>query len=221
LEHLGPIPARVLDIGGGQAEQAVRLARAGHVVTILDIDPVMLNAASSLLAAEHEEVRQRVRLECGSGEDAVTRVGVDYDLVCCHSVLMYVENPMALLSVLVRTTRRGGLLSILSLNTNAAAMRAGLQGHWEEAVDGLRRGCDAGAAYLPTSEPPLCDVRAHLENEGTSMVAWYGVGIFTDHLTESIAVDDPRVVIEAEWLAGLREPYRGVARCFHLIARKN
>jgi S-adenosylmethionine-dependent methyltransferase len=26
-------------------------------------------------------------------------------------------------------------------------------------------------------------------------------------------------VIEAEWLAGRTDPYRGVARCYHLIAR--
>ncbi len=220
LRLLGPTPARVLDIGGGQARQAVQLAQAGHEVTLLDIDPVMLNAAAEVLAAEPADVRQRVRLVQGPGEEAATRVGGGFDLVCCHSVLMYLENPMPLLSALVQATRPSGLLSVLSLNTDAVAMRAGLQGHWQEAVDGLKMGCEAGAAYLPTSDPPLREVRACLEAQGAPMLAWYGVGIFTDHLSGAVVAPDPQLVIEAEWLAGLKDPYRGVARCFHLVARK-
>lgn len=218
-EHLGASPARVLDIGGGHAQQALRLARLGHHVTVLDIDPAMLEAARSLLQREDSAVRCRVRLVLGPGEHADLHVGSGFDLVCCHSVLMYLEDPDPMLRVLVKLAREGGLLSILSLNSDAVAMRSGLQGRWRESIEGLRKHCEAGSTYLPTSEPSLSDVCAELQAAGARLITWYGVGVFTDHLTEPIVAVEPDLVIEAEWLAGRTDPYRGVARCYHLIAR--
>nr|HDS0979932.1 methyltransferase domain-containing protein [Pseudomonas putida] len=220
LTHLSNAPARVLDVGGGHGQQAILLARAGHTVTILDIDPIMLEAARQRLMQESMLVQSRVTLVEGAGEDALEKVGDGFDAVCCHSVLLYVEDPLPLLQSLVNSTKRGGFVSVMSINSDAIAMRAGLQGHWTEAVEGLKHGHEAGVAYLPTAEPPLQTVRMLLAQMGAHIKAWYGVGIFTDHLTETLVAEDPQVVIEAEWLAGLQDPYRGVARCFHLVAER-
>lgn len=213
-------PARVLDVGGGQALQAIALARHGHHVTVLDLDDTMLSAAQATLARQDEAIRHRITLRRGAGEDAPVLAGTGYDLVCCHSVLMYLDDPAPLLDALVACARPGGLVSMLSLNADAVAMRAGLQGRWGEAVHSLQLGHETGAAYLPTQEPPLRDVRDWLETRGAPMQAWYGVGIFTDHHDGPIVCDDPALVIEAEWRAGLADPYRGVARCFHLVAQR-
>ena len=211
-------PARVLDIGGGQALQAVALARLGHQVTVLDLDDTMLAAAQATLTRQDPAMRERITLRHGAGEDAAALAGSGHDLVCCHSVLMYLDDPAPLLDALVACTRPGGLVSVLSLNADAVAMRAGLQGRWREAVQSLHAGRETGAAYLPTQEPPLRQVRDWLDTRGAPMQAWYGVGIFTDHHDGPIACDDPALVIEAEWSAGQTDPYRGVARCFHRVA---
>lgn len=213
-------PIEVLDVGGGDARLAVALARDGHRVKVLDLDAAMLDAAGNLLARERVEVRERVHLIHGRGEDALGLVGADHDLVCCHSVLLYLSDPLPLLRALVTAGRPGGLLSVMSVNADAIAMRDGLQGRWRDAVASLRAGAEAGAAYLPSAEPRLRDVAAALAALGAPMQAWYGIGIFTDHLTQALAADDPAEVVEAEWLAGERDPYRSVARCWHLLARR-
>jgi S-adenosylmethionine-dependent methyltransferase len=220
IGHGPETPARVLDVGGGQALQAIALARHGHHVTVLDLDDTMLAAAHVTLAREEAAIRDRITLRRGAGEDAPALAGKGYDLVCCHSVLMYLDDPAPLLDALVTCARPGGLISVLSLNADAVAMRAGLQGRWHEAVQSLQLGRETGAAYLPTQEPPLRDVRGWLETRGAAMQAWYGVGIFTDHHDGPIVCTDPALVIEAEWRAGMADPYRGVARCFHLVTQR-
>src|SRR5690242_5009291 len=55
-------PGTVLEIGCGTGRLTLPLARAGHVVTGVDLSPAMLARARSKLAAEPPEVRARVTL---------------------------------------------------------------------------------------------------------------------------------------------------------------
>ncbi len=121
---------------------------------------------------------------------------------------------------LVEMVRQKGLISVLSLNTEARAMRCGLQGRWLEAVASLEAGTQIDSQYIPSREHSRKDVTKILEAAGAGVKAWFGVGVFTDHLTEQMVVENPEVVYEAEWLAGDRDPYRLVARCFHLLAQR-
>ncbi len=54
----------------------------------------------------------------------------------------------------------------------------------------------------------------------TCMKAWYGVRVFTDHLADAPVDADFDQILAAEWAAGARDPYRGIARLFTLIARR-
>ncbi len=94
---------RVLDVGMGQGTQALRLARAGHSVTGLESDASMLAAARESLATEPEGIRERVRLIEGDGrETGVHFLPGSFDVVLCHGVLMYVEEPDPMLAGLAR-----------------------------------------------------------------------------------------------------------------------
>lgn len=213
---------RVVDIGGGYGQQAIMLARAGHSVMVVDIDSHMLDIARNALADEAEEVASRVELVLGDGEKALNLVGADFDLACCHSVLMYHNDPRPLLASLVRLARPGGMISVLSLNTEAKAMRSGLQGRWKDAAAALGVvGLDVDSPYVECHEHGREEVCGMLEAEGAKLKAWEGVGIFTDHLTETLFVEDPEDVYLVELIAGSRDPYRQVARCFHLIAERS
>lgn len=91
--HIPSSRARVADVGGGCGHQAVMLARLGHEVVVLDPDPVMLAAAIELADAEPKAVRDRLNFVEGFGEKAVRLIGGDFDVVCCHSLLMYLNDP--------------------------------------------------------------------------------------------------------------------------------
>lgn len=218
LTHLPPVPQRVVDVGGGYGQQAILLAEAGHSVVIVDVDPHMLEIARQRVSHHKEEVQARVELVQGDGSSASEIVGSEYDLACCHNVLMYQDDVRPMLIELVRLVRRGGLISVVSLNAEAYAMRSGLQGRWQETAELLENPDRPLAGPIQTRKHSREQISRILEDAGARVITWHGVGVFTDHLTETIFVDDPATVYLVEWLAGNRDPYRQVARCFHLLA---
>jgi len=220
LLHIPDKQQRVVDVGGGFGQQAIMLARVGHSVTVVDIDPAMLSIAVAQLSEESLEVSSRVRLVLGDGETAENLVGTGFDLACCHSVLMYQHDPAPMVSALVRLVRPGGLISLLCVNAAASAMRSGLQGRWHEAAAKLQPDSELQQRHLTTYEHTVQQITDMLSAAGARAREWYGVGVFTDHRTEKIVVDDPEEIYAVEWLAGGRDPYRQVARCFHLLAER-
>lgn len=209
---------RVLDVGMGQGTQALRLARAGHQVTGLEQDPTMVAAARAALAAEPEGIRERVRIIEGDGRDTgVHFLPGSFDVVLCHGVLMYVEEPDALLAGVARMLAHGGLLSLLVRNGDALAMRPGLYGDWGGALAAFdtvayrnRLGLDVRADRLQTLTATLAGIGAPLHT-------WYGVRVFTDTAADDAeAPADLETVLAVEERAGRTDPYRRVAALLHL-----
>ena len=221
---------RVLDVGMGQGTQALRLARAGHKVTGLEQDSRMLAVARDALSAEPEGIRERVRLIEGDGQDTgVHFLPGSFDVVLCHGVLMYVDEPDPLLAGLARMLAPGGLLSLLVRNGDALAMRPALFGDWAGALAAFDT-----TSHLPRSrtdpngETPVrlgLDVRADrlsaltatLAGIGAPLHTWYGVRVFTDTAPDAADVPaDAVTLLAAEERAGRTDPYRGVAALLHL-----
>ncbi|MCX3061434.1 class I SAM-dependent methyltransferase [Streptomyces beihaiensis] len=211
---------RVLDVGMGQGTQALRLARAGHKVTGVERDGEMVAAARRVLAEEPEGVRERVRLVEGDGMDTgVHFLPGSFDVVLCHGVLMYIEDPDALLAGLARMLAPGGLLSLLVRNADGLAMRPGLAGDWVGALAAFdsvrytnRLGLDVRADRLSTLTETLAGIGAPLH-------AWYGVRVFTDQAADGAAVPERgelNTLLAAEERAGRSDPYRRVAALLHL-----
>ncbi|MCX5407738.1 methyltransferase domain-containing protein [Streptomyces sp. NBC_00335] len=211
---------RVLDVGMGQGTQALRLARAGHMVTGLEQDPAMLAVAREVLAAEPPGIRDRVRLMEGDGRETGAHfLPGSFDVVLCHGVLMYLPEPDAMVAGLARMLAPGGLLSLLVRNGDALAMRPGLHGDWTAALaafDGVdytnRLGLDVRADRLAT-------LTATLSGIGAPLQTWYGVRVFTDGTEAGDKLPDEAELeglLAAEDRAGRTDPYRGVAALLHL-----
>jgi SAM-dependent methyltransferase len=212
---------RVLDIGPGQGTQALRLARAGHVVTGLESDPVMLSALREAVATEPPEVRERLAVLRGDGRETGRHFGpACFDVVLCHGVLMYVPDPEPMLAALARVLAPGGLLSLLVRNGDALAMRPGLLGDWPTAVDAFDSDAYTNRLGLATRADRREPLTATLAGIGVPLRAWYGVRVFTDAASDRArAPQDPRelgLLLEAEERAGRSDPYRGVAALLHL-----
>ncbi|MFD7135035.1 methyltransferase domain-containing protein [Streptomyces sp. NPDC059894] len=221
---------RVLDVGMGQGTQALRLARLGHQVTGLERDATMIAAAREALSGEPEGIRERMRIFEGDGRDTgVHFLPGSFDVVLCHGVLMYVEEPDPLLAGLARVLAPGGLLSLLVRNADGLAMRPGLSGDWAGALAAFD-----SVAYLPHARIPSNggtptrlgpDVRADrretltatLAGIGAPLQAWYGVRVFTDTAADDVRPpDDMETLLAVEERAGRTDPYRGVAALLHL-----
>ncbi|MEU7906382.1 methyltransferase domain-containing protein [Actinoplanes sp. NPDC049118] len=222
LLHLPATPQRLIDVGGGAGHQALTLARAGHHVTILDPDTAMLDEAAAALKNEPDTVTDRVVLHPAGWEDALSMFEPgSFDGVLNHGVLMYVDKPEALLTVLVQLARPGGLLSIMTKNQQVLAMRPGLQGRWGDALAVIDADTETGNLGVASRGDDPDTVADILASAGAPLVRWYGVRVFTDHLADAPVGADFDETLEAEWAAGSRDPYRRVARLFHLVAQRD
>jgi SAM-dependent methyltransferase len=211
---------RILDVGMGQGTQALRLARAGHSVTGLEAEPEMLRAARESLATEPAGIRERVRLIEGDGrETGVHFLPGSFDVVLCHGVLMYVQEPDALLAGLARMLAPGGLLSLLVRNGDALAMRPGLAGDWSAAVTAFDTDTYTNRLGVPVRADRLEALTATLAGIAAPLHAWYGVRVFTDNVGNEVELppaEELERLLAAEDRAGRTEPYRRVAALLHL-----
>jgi SAM-dependent methyltransferase len=212
---------RVLDVGMGQGTQALRLLRAGHRVTGLERDARMLSVAHEALAAEPEGVRERMRIIEGDGRDTgVHFLPGSFDVVLCHGVLMYVEEPDPLVAGLARMLAPGGLLSLLVRNGDALAMRPGLSGDWPAALAAFDTTAYTNRLGLEVRADRLEALTATLAGIGAPLHAWYGVRVFTD--TAPDGAEPPTsdgalsALLAAEERAGRTDPYRRIAALLHL-----
>lgn len=209
---------RILDVGMGQGTQALRLARAGHRITGLEQDPKMISVAREALSGEPEGIRERVRMIEGDGRDTgVHFLPGSFDVVLCHGVLMYVEEPDPLVAGLARMLAPGGLLSLLVRNGDALAMRAGLSGDWQGALAAFETLTYTNRLGLEVRADRLGTLTATLAGIGAPLHSWYGVRVFTDTAADGAEPPaDVEALLAAEERAGKTDPYRGVAALLHL-----
>jgi SAM-dependent methyltransferase len=144
-----------------------------------------------------------------------------FDVVLCHGVLMYLDNPEPLVGSLCRLTAPSGLLSIVAKNVAVMALRHAHEGDWSAAIaafDGDRQINGLGVDTRGDRVEHLSDLIAR---RGIEPIAWYGVRLFTDGWTTDRTATDPEdLVLEAELMASQRDPYRQVSRLFHLMGRR-
>lgn len=217
--HLPDPPATLVDVGGGGGHQALSLARDGYEVVVLDPSAAMLAAAARAVEAAPPEVAERVGLVQVDGEGAQAVLGEErYDGVLCHGVLLYLEQPEPMVSALCTLVRRGGLVSILTKNARALAMRPGRRGDWAGAMEAFDSVREVNALGIETRADTVEGVSHLLERHGVEPVAWYGVRLFTEDWGRDRPRADPGDdVFRAELEASRRDPYRQLSRLFHLV----
>jgi S-adenosylmethionine-dependent methyltransferase len=228
LEHLPPPPGPVLDVGGGAGHQSFPLAHAGYDVTLLDSSAAMLDKARQRADRLPAEVRRRVRLLEGDGENADEAVGNQrFAAVLCHGVLgYYLEQPLSLLDQLCRCASPGGVVSIMTGNARAGAVRPALERRWDDALASFDARTEVGVLGVQGRADTVEELSELLRSRGVEPVRWYGVWLFVDWLEFSgveLDPDDAEQVAKTaavELEAAGRDPYRQLSRVFHLVGRK-
>jgi len=185
---------------------------------VLDPDEQMLETARGAWQLHADRVPGSVAFRQGLGEQAAELVGDGWDAVLCHGVLMYVDDPDTLLGAVAQCVRPGGVVSVLAKQAGALAMRRGLERDWGGVLEVLHSPVEAGNLGTISRGVDREDVVRVLAEHHVALRQWYGVRVFTDHLGEEPVGDDFDQVLQAEWAAGCLDPYRRIARLFHLLA---
>lgn len=211
LRHLDPAPQQVLDVAGGTGVEAVRLAALGHEVTVLDPAGAMLNLA--IETAESVDVGERLHVVQAGAADAPEVFGRgDFDLVLCHNLLHYVDDPAEVLMAVTAPLREGGLLSLLGPNPDFDPLHA------------VVRDLDPDEALrtvLSDRPAPVGELVTALAELGVTEVVRYGVRCVSD-LIDLGHAEDPDFLADLtrlEITLADRMPQLLTARYFHLVAR--
>jgi S-adenosylmethionine-dependent methyltransferase len=226
LEEVLPKTAQTLhalDLGGGTGALALRLARLGVHVTLMDASFPMLELANR--AAQKAGVTDRIALKHGDAAQLATLFGAaSFDLVLCHNVLEFVDDPCAVLRSAARALRDPlGIISVLVRNQagevlkaalvkgDLAASEASLTTEWgdESLYGGKVRLFTAGS------------LKAMLVGASFAVTAEHGVRVLADYLPPKVSRSDSyETIFELERKLGRRNEFAAVARYTQCIARR-
>jgi len=225
-EFLGPAkdPLRALDLGCGTGATAVRLARLGFQVTLLDSSSAMLDLAQS--AAQEAGVTEKIALKLGDAARLADLFTTElFDIILCHNVLEYVDGPHAVLWGATRLMRdSSAILSVLVRNQAGEVFKAAIQGG---DLDGAENNLSAewaheslygGNVRLFTAD----GLQAMLETASLTIAAKRGVRVVADYLPPRISREaDYQRILELELKLGRLPEFAAVARYTHCLARRS
>lgn len=211
----------IVDAGGGTGGFAVPLAELGHAVTVVDPSP------DSLAALERRAAEAGVSVRALQG-DADTLGDLlpegAADLVLCHSVLEYVENPAGALTAMARLLRPGGVISVLAANPVAAAIHRALAGRFDEArrvlTDPVGRWGDRDPTPRRYTREALTGM---LTAAGLSPGEVHGVRVFTDLVPSRLLDGEPgaaQALADLERAAAAHPVLRDIATRLHVLGHR-
>ncbi|MFD8817491.1 methyltransferase [Streptomyces sp. NPDC059627] len=186
----------VLDTGGGSGNFAVPRARLGHPVTLVDPSPNALFALERRVA--EAGVADRVKGVQGDvlGLFDVVERG-SHDVVLCHGVLEYVDDPAEGVRNTVAALRSEGVLSLLAAGLGGAVVARALAGHFKEAKQALEDPDGRWGSGDPMPRRFTADQLTGLvEGAGLAVAAVHGVRVFAD-LVPGVLVDTEPGALDA------------------------
>ena len=215
-------PLCALDVGCGTGAMAVRLARLGIHVTLLDSSPAMLDMAKR--TAQEAGVADRVVLQHGDGTQLTNLLQArSFDVILCHNVLEYLDDPIAVLRGAARALRdSSAILSVLVRNRAGEVLKAAIQaGDLAVAKDNLtaewgQESLYGGRVRLFTPD----SLQAMLKAAPLAVIAERGVRVFADYLPSRISRSaEYERILELERKLSSQPEYAAVARYTQCFAR--
>ncbi|WP_084195298.1 class I SAM-dependent methyltransferase [Streptosporangium amethystogenes] len=211
----------IVDAGGGTGGFAVPLADLGHAVTVVDPSPDSLAALERRAAEAGVEVRA---LQGDAADLGELLPGGGTDLVLCHSVLEYVEDPVSAVTAMADLLREGGVISVLAANPLAAALHRAFAGRFDEA----RRALDDPEGRWGDRDPtPRRFTREALERllavTGFAPGEVHGVRIFADLVPSRLLDGEPgaaRALADLEQAAAAHPVLRDIATQLHVLGHR-
>ena len=213
----------VLDTGGGTGNFAVPAARLGHRVTVVDPSPNALFALET--RAAEAGVADRVRGVQGDTDglfDVVERDG--YDVVLCHGVLEYVDDPSEAVRKTAAALRPSGSLSLLAAGLGGAVLARAIAGHFTEARHALTDQDGRWGESDPVPRRFTVEQLSRLVTEaGLETGAVHGVRVFSDLVPGGLVDTEPGAVealLKLEAAAAELPAFHSVAAQLHVLGER-
>jgi SAM-dependent methyltransferase len=183
----------------------------------------MLDLATS--AAREAGVTQRITLTHDDASQLATLFpAASFDLILCHNVLEFVEDPCAVLRSTARALRdSSGMISVLVRNRPGEVLKAALvNGDLTAAEHNLT--AEWGDESLYKGRVRLftaIGLQAMLVESSFAVIAEHGVRVISDYLPPQVSrTDDYQRIFELERKLGMQPEFAAIARYTHFLARR-
>lgn len=214
----------VLDIGGGPGATAVHLARLGFHVTLLDSSLPMLDLAER--AAAEAGAAGKIALKAGEATQLEMLFHMEsFDVIICHNLLEYVDDPSAVLRRAALLLRRqpSSIISSLVRNRAGEVLKAAIKdGDLQQAENNLTvewalESLYGGNVRLFGRE----ELYAMFEAASLTVIADRGVRVISDYLPSKVGRDDQyQRIFELERKLGSRLEFAAIARYTQVLAHR-
>ncbi len=216
-KHLGE-NLKILDVGGGNAQEAIDLAKQGHEVHVLDMSQEMLAQAKTKLS----QLDLAVFLHEGNLESIPQLFKANtFDVALCHNVLQYVTDIPKALAAMSFALKPQALLSVVCLNKYSECFRqATQQQNIPAALQALKTESYVTEALgLSVALLSHKDITNPAKQLALTTQAHYGIRCMNDYVMDN-ATKTPKNILDLELELCDSYPYYLLARFFHLILRK-
>jgi S-adenosylmethionine-dependent methyltransferase len=211
---------RALDVGGGTGFASVQLARMGYEVVLLDRSEQMLRIARQ--QAEASRVAARISFcHADAGQLPDLFNAESFDIVVCHNVLEYTEDPSTTVRDIAHVLRKDGMFSVLVRNRTGEVLKVAIKsGDWKLAATNL--GAETVVDSLfgePIRVFAPAGVRDLLARASLEVVAEHGVRVFSDYLDLENLTDEAYLqIFDLESTLGVLPEFAAISRYTQLIA---
>jgi S-adenosylmethionine-dependent methyltransferase len=213
---------RALDIGGGTGAAAVRLAQLGLHVTLLDSSAEMLAIAENV--AREAGIAGRIALKQG---DAMALANLfqaeSFDVVLCHNVLEFIEDPGGVLRAAARSLKdSSAILSVLVRNQVGEVLKAAIQaGNLAAAEDCLTAEWGYESLYGGSVRLFRSDsLQTMLKDAKLVTAAVRGVRVIADYLPQQVSRSaEYDRIFKLERKLGCRPEFAVIARYIQCISQ--
>ena len=202
----------IADVGAGTGHISLKAAERGHRLTLCDPSNEMLRIARDRF---NDAGVSDATFVVGNAHDLIAQDRGPFDIVFCHAVLEWLEEPRRLVPALSELLANDGHFSLMFYNENAAILKRVMRGELAPAPSGAAA---SGEGPWPLN---VGDVERWLEEAGFNVVSRAGIRIFHDLAAPEARSEEnlPRL-IALETAYRCREPFASLAQHIHLVCRK-
>ena len=215
LDYITPYvsdkPLNILDAGGGSGQMTLELLKLGHKVHLLDVSKDMLSIAE-------QQCVSYVGFSCEQGSIQSHQPENGYDLVLCHAVLEWLNDPLPVIAQMVQWLNVEGLLSLSFFNRDAQVFGNALYGNFDYIDKNLQ--VNNRVRLNPNNAIVPKQVLTFLSTLPVDIVHQAGIRCVHDYVRDkSLQQSHYPELLKLERQLGRQQPYMGLGKYFHIIGK--
>ncbi|MGQ8363897.1 methyltransferase domain-containing protein [Glaciecola sp. 1036] len=201
----------VLDLGGGTGMMSYEFAQKGHQVTLVDVSADVLDIAKQRLADFPSTNIQQQPIE---------EYDQPSDIILCHAVLEWLDNPYDAISHMVNLLPSGGFLSLSFFNYHAMLFNNILYRNFDYIKKGMKV---KNQVRLNPKQPLKPEIVMEFIKglKNIKIVKTAGIRCFHDYIFDKGAKEtDFEEILALEKQYGESMPYQYLGKYFYCLLQK-